>query len=208
MSLKLYDDALFNKLNKWVAGTDVHLTSVNDTKTVFETLIDEKYDKSIQLPLITISRNRGYTIQQKYKQPTSFMGARMIATPSGAVSLNIIPIRIQYQIDIYAKYLEQADEYARNMIFNIINYPKLTVEIPYEEAGFTHDANIRIASDVEDGSNISERLFAGQFSRLILTIDIDDAFLFDVRVKNNILIGEFCTEAEGTSKEQSIVDDK
>ncbi|MBO5711334.1 MAG: hypothetical protein J6R47_00710, partial [Acholeplasmatales bacterium] len=103
---------------------------------------------------------------------------------------NAIPIGIAYQLDIYTRYLEEADEYARNFIFNIINYPKLTIELPYESQGIKHDANIRITSDIDDNSDIPERLIPGQFTRLTLGINIDDAYLFDVRVKDNLSIKE------------------
>ena len=52
----------------------------------------------------------------------------------------------------------------------------------------SHDANIRVTSDVEDNSDIPERLIPGQFTRLTLGISIDDAYLFDVRIKDNLSI--------------------
>jgi len=47
-----------------------------------------------------------------------------------------------------------------------------------------------LANDVEDNSDIAERLISGQFSRLTLQINIDDAYLFDVKVRDNYLITE------------------
>ena len=100
--------------------------------------------------------------------------------------LQAVPIGIGYQIDVYTRYLAEADEYARNLVYNIINYPKLTIEIPYENSKLQHDANIRILSDVEDNSDIPERLISGQFSRFTIGINIDDAYLWDVRIKDNL----------------------
>lgn len=188
MAVRFYDDALLAKLKKWTADTQVQLTGVNETKRLFEVVADKTSDKPIQLPLIALSRNGGYTIQEKYKQPRSYNGSKIIATVENGVRLNAIPIGITYQLDIYARYLAEADEYARNIVFNIINYPKLTIEIPYEDTGFQHDANIRLTTDVEDNSDIPERLIPGQFTRFTIGIDIDDAYLFDVRIKDNISI--------------------
>ena len=190
MAVRFYDDALLAKFKKWTADTQVQLTGVNDTKRLFEVILDKQNDKPIQLPLIAISRNGGYTIQERYKQPRSYTGSRMIQNPDAAAKLNAIPIGISYQIDIYARHLAEADEYARNIVFNIINYPKLNIEIPYEDSGLTHDANIRLTTDVEDNSDIPERLISGQFTRFTIGIDIDDAYLFDVRVKDNLSIVE------------------
>ena len=62
------------------------------------------------------------------------------------------------------------------------------MEIPYENIGLTHDANIRITSDIEDNSDIPERLINDQFKRLTVQFNIDDAYLFDVRIKDNLSI--------------------
>ena len=190
MGVKFYDDALLKKLQRWTAGTHLNITGVNESKRLFEVVADKGNDKPIELPLITISRSGGYTIQSKYKQPRSFNGHTLVQTESAGVKLNAIPIGITYQLDIYTRYLEEADEYARNIVFNIINYPKLTIEIPYEDMGFTHDSNIRLTTDVEDNSDIPERLISGQFSRLTIGLDIDDAYLWDVRIKDNLSIVE------------------
>ena len=190
MAVRFYDEALVNKLKKWTQDTDVTLLGVNETRKRFEVLADKTNDSPIKLPLIALSRNGGYTILSKYKQPLSYDGNKFIQTPDKGVLVNGIPISISYQIDIYTRYLEEADEYARNIVFNIINYPKLNIEIPYEDIGLTHDANINLASDVEDNSDIPERLIPGQFTRLTIGIAIEDAYLFDVRIKKNMSIVE------------------
>ena len=190
MAVRFYDEALLKKFQKWTADTQVQLTSINETRRLFEVVADKTNDKPIQLPLIALSRNGGYTIQEKYKQPRSYNGSALVVTTDSGAKLNAIPIGISYQIDIYARHLAEADEYARNIVFNIINYPKLNIEIPYEDSGLTHDANIRLVTDVEDNSDIPERLISGQFTRFTIGIDIDDAYLFDVRVKDNLSIVE------------------
>ena len=190
MAVRFYDDALLKKLQKWTADTQIMLTGVNETHRMFETIADTKNDRPFQLPLITLSRNGGYTILSKYKQPLSYMGGKIYQSPERGVRLNAIPIDVTYQIDIYTRNLAEADEYARNIVFNIINYPKLTIEIPYEDTGMLHDANIRLISEVEDNSDIPERLISGQFTRFTIGIGIDDAYLFDVRIRDNLSIVE------------------
>jgi hypothetical protein len=190
MAVRFYDEALLQKLHKWAANSPLTITGVNETRRLFEVIADSTNDRPIKLPLIALSRNAGYAISNKYKQPLSYNANTLTQTAETGTKLNAIPIRIPYQIDIYTRYLEEADEYARNIIFNIVNYPKLTVEIPYMDSGYTHDANIRLTTDLDDNSDIPERLIPGQFTRLTLGIDIDDAYLFDVRVKDNLSIVE------------------
>jgi len=188
MAVRFYDEALLKKLQNWTAGTETTLVGINETRRLFQTVADKQNDKPLQLPLIALSRNGGYMIQNRNKQPISHSGSTMIVTTTSGAKLNAIPIGINYQLDIYTRYLEEADEYARNLVFNIINYPKLRIEIPYEDCHLFHDANIRLISDVEDNSDIPERLVSGQFTRFTLGIDIDDAYLFDVRIKDNLSI--------------------
>lgn len=197
MSVSLYDDALLNKFKKWTAGAPVFLTGVNETTRLFEVLSDKTNDQPIKLPLIALSRPGGYRISNKNKRPLSFNGHTFQATEARGAKVNIVPIEISYQIDVYARYLKEADEYARNLVFNIINYPKLTVELPYESLGIKHDANIRLTSEIDDNSDIPQRLIPGQFTRFTLGINIDDAYLFDVRVQDNISITDtFITVVE------------
>lgn len=190
MSIKLYDDALLNKLQNWTLDTSVTLTGVNESTRLFTTIADTSDDKPIQLPLIALSRPGGFVIEDKYKQPKSYSGVTFSHTKERSAKLNAIKISIPYQLDIYARYQEEADEYIRNIVFNIINYPNVTIEIPYHDFGIKHDSNIRLASDVEDNSDVPERLISGQFKRYTIGIVIDDAYLFDVRVKDNLRLVE------------------
>lgn len=180
MSAVLYDTALLNKLKRWTRGSNAFITGVDDTRRLFEVITDSNNDKPIELPLIALNRRGGYIITNKQKQPITFSGRPMATGPDGVATLNVIPIEIQYQLDIYTRYLSECDEYARNFVFNFINYPQLDIVIPYENANLIHHANVRLASDVEDNSDIPQRLIAGQFTRMTLTLSIDDAYLWDV----------------------------
>lgn len=196
MSLKLYDDALLDKFQKWTRGTQTTLTGVNQTARLFSKVIDEKKDKELTLPLIALSRHGGFQIEDKYKQPKSYNGLTFAQNAQQGAKVNIIRISIPYQIDVYTRYQEEADEYIRNIVFNIINYPKVQVQLPYEQLESVHDSNIRLASEVEDNSDIPERLVPGQFTRYTLQINIDDAYLFDVRLKDNLSISEITFETQ------------
>lgn len=186
MSLKLYDDALIEKLRNWTQNTSINITGPNETRRLFEVIGDQTNDKPIELPLIALSRYGGYSIVDYGvgKQPLSYDGFTLDANINQASQLNNIPIIITYQLDIYTRYFEEADEYARNLVFNIINYPKLIINIPYNNENYKHKAHMRIQSDVEDNSDIPERLIAGQFTRFTIRFVIDDAYLWDVRYRD------------------------
>ena len=186
MALYFYDTALINKLRYWTDKTDLHIYGPDETRRLFEVIGDTTRDSKIQLPLLCLRRTAGYEILNINKRPLTYDGAIAQQDDGVSIQLNAIPIIINYQLDVYAKYLQEADSYARNLVFNIINYPTLKIQIPYSTSSYlTHYANIRVASNVEDNSNIPERMVPGLFTRLTLSINIDDAYLWDIRARGN-----------------------
>lgn len=198
MSIKLYDDALLKKFSAWTLDTQITLTGVDESTRLFTVIADKNDDKPIHMPLIALSRPGGFVITDKYKQPKSYNGARVAYNEERGAKMNLIKISIPYRIDVYARYQQEADEYIRNIVFNIINYPNVKIEVPYHDLGLLHDSSIRLSSDVEDNSSVPERLISGQFTRYSLDIMIDDAYLFDIRVKDNVRIVDAYVEVQQT----------
>ena len=194
MSASLYDKALVNKLQNWIKDDTLKITSPNETRRLFEYKADITNDKPIELPLITLRKDPTMTILQTNKKPTSFDGWRKDVISTGTTQLNNVPIQLNYQIDIYTRYEEEAEEYVRNFVFNIINYPKLEIEIPYNNSNIKHNSNIRLLPDINNNSDIPERLIPGQFTRYTISINIDDAYLWDYRTKENARIVDTSVE--------------
>ncbi len=159
--------------------------SPQDSTRLFQLRADQENDRPIKLPLIAISRDPELEIISTTKKSLSYDGIHLEATEDTSKVLNAIPIKLSYQLDIYTKYFAEADEYMRNFVFNFINYPKLSIEIPYNNAKIEHDSNVLIESTVTDSSDIPERLISGQFTRLTLKLTIDDAYLFSVPFMDN-----------------------
>lgn len=186
MAVYLYDEALVNKLKLWTQNTDIHVYGPNETSRLFATIADEKNDEPIKLPLLALSRPEGFTVTNPNKQPLSFDGMTTEASYEKSVMLNAIPISLSYQLDIYTRYQKEADEFVRNLIFNIINFPVVTVKIPYNGADIEHDSQIILDGNVQDNSDVPERIVPGQFTRYTLSISMPDAYLWDVRVRDNV----------------------
>ena len=183
MSVGLYDQAFLDKLTNWTKDTEVRVYGPQEWRHVLETIADNENDK-ISLPIIILRRLGGFNILNTGKRPLTFDGATLDANHNIASQMNVIPIEISYQLDVYTRYFEEADQYARNLVFNIINYPKLDILIPYNDENRIHHSNIRLQGEVEDNSDIPERLIPGQFTRISMKIDIDDAYLFDIRYRD------------------------
>lgn len=183
MSIALYDKALLDKLKVWTNGTNVSIVAPDESTRLFEMIADNNNDNAIKLPIISLKRPRGFTILKPQKSSMSFNGITVEKREKSAITINAIPINIDYQIDVYTRYIQEADEYIRNFVYNIINYPKLTVDIPYNGVHLKHDSNIRLTPEIEDNSDIPERLISGQFTRLTMNIYIDDAYLWDLPIR-------------------------
>lgn len=176
-----------------------------ETSRLFEIEADVNKDRALQLPVIALSRNKDIELLCTKKQPRTFnaipmkIGDTPIVDPTtqdfnatvreagsigkkdiSYISMNVIPMKIGYQLDLYTKGMSEADEYIRNFVFNFINYPKLTVELPYLDLKLQHNATITLEESVTDNSDIKEHLFADQFVRFTLRLDIDDAYFFSL----------------------------
>lgn len=186
MACRYYDDLIVAKLKKWLPdNSTLRVLKPDESKRFFELTAEDNNDQKFQLPLLAVSRNNDIDIELTIKNPKSYDGLKIYQTPEETLQFNVIPIRLQYQLDIYTKTFEECDEYVRNFLFKLINNPVIKIEIPYNNAHIEHIANIRVLSPVSDTSNISERLFSGQFTRFTIQMEIQDAFLFSLPYRKN-----------------------
>lgn len=186
MSIGLYDEALVNKIQKWVKDPSIQILKPDEVTRLFQIKADQGYDKPIQLPLIALSRDREISILNRNKQPKTFDGIVYKADEKYSIPITAVPIELRYQLDIYTKDRAHADEYVRNFVFNFINLPKLKVVLPYMNSNIEHISNIWLDGNIMDNSDISERLFPDQFTRYTIRLVIDDAYLFSMPTKENV----------------------
>ena len=189
MATRLYDEAFVKKLQGWTQDTNLKIYSPTDTQRLFEVIADAKEDKPIELPIICLRRPFGYRIKNTNRQPLAYSAKVIEKSNEKVKTLNAIPIELTYQIDIYTRYYAEADEFVRNLVFNLINYPTLTVVVPYLGENLLHDSTLELAEEVEDTSDIPERFVLGNFTRLSLGVTIPNAYLWDIRVKGTTSIG-------------------
>ena len=158
---------------------------VDDTERLFEIVLDDAKDKPIELPILCLRRLGAFTVQNISKKPMAFDGVTLDASENISKTLNAIPIDINYQLDIYTRYRLEAEEYARNLVFNIINYPKVDVIIPYMGYDYIHSSSIVLSPQVDNNSDIPERLSFGQFTRYTINFSIQNAYLWDIQERPN-----------------------
>lgn len=186
MACRYYDDILTEKIKRWIPeASKLRVLKPDETKRLFELTAEDNKDKAFKLPMVAISRNNDIELLTAIKNPQSFDGLRLLNNSNQTLMLNIIPIRLQYQLDIYTKKSDEADEYVRSFLFKLINNPLLKINIPYNNTFLEHTANIRVLDTVSDTSDISERIFSGQFYRWTIQLEVQDAFLFSLPYRNN-----------------------
>lgn len=214
MAISYYDDAIIEKLKKWVPDTNkLRVLDPDDTKRLFELKADDTNDAPVQFPFITLSRNKDLEISSTIKQLRSFDGLHIISpneqgrmVPEKTALFNAIPVKTTYQINIYTKHRYEADEYLRNFLFKLINNPQIIVDIPYNNLGLKHTAYLRILDTVSDTSDIAQRLFPGQFYRWTIQLELQDGFLFNIPYKTNFSLAEAGVTVE--SEQRNIVSDE
>ena len=195
MSANLYDDAIAQKLQNMLnKDSGIHILKPDETTRLFNEKADMSHDK-ITLPIIALSR-RGYRILNSNKQPKSYDGIKIVKRDKynnvikeeSALKLNAIPIQLNYQLDIYTLDLDDCENYSREFIFQLVNHPTGEVFIPYNDANVTHKFTIHVEQEVEDNSDIRERLFPSQFTRYTISFMVDDAYLFSIPNKKTVEI--------------------
>ena len=188
MAISYYDDAITQKIKGWLADSSrLRVLSPDESTRLIQLQAEDSEDQPLKLPLIAISRNKDLEIESTIKQNKSFDGLIIgkDAIGSTTVHLNVIPVKTTYQLDIYTKKRIEADEYVRQYLFKLINNPQIIIEIPYNNYIVKHTANLRVLSTVSDTSDIPTHIFAGQFYKWTIQLELQDGFLFSIPQKQN-----------------------
>lgn len=166
MAVRYYDDILIAKIKRWLPdNSNIRVLKPDESKRLFEVQADDRKDMALSLPMIALSRDNDIELLSNIKQLKSFSGLALKRTSDQTIQMNVIPIKLMYQLDIYTKEQDVGDEYMRNFLFKLINNPSIKIDIPYNNTHFEHIANIRVQPNVSDTSAITERIFSGQFTR-------------------------------------------
>ena len=167
MSFTLYDKALHEKIKNWALDPEATVLAPDETRQMLSIKADKQHDRPIKLPLITLNRNRESTVRITGNRPMSNRGLVFNSDYKISDHLNAVPVSLGYTLNIYCRTMEEADEYVRNFLFNLINYPKVGISIPYNNSNLFYTSYLTLL-----------RLVPGQFSRFTISIALNDAYLF------------------------------
>ena len=181
---------LSTRFKKWVKDPNLRILRPDEVTRMIQIRADIANDGPLKLPVIAISRDTEVEIMDINRKPLTYDGLIKEATYDQSLQINAIPIRLSYQIDIYTRFFAEGDEYLRNFIFNLVNYPRLTITLPYHDKNIEHNAYITLMATVEDNSDIAQRLFPDQFTRWTIKFVVENAKLFSTPYVTNIHMAE------------------
>ena len=197
MACRYYDEALTKKIKDAIMTNDkiLVLSPEESSEELFSTKADLNHD-NLSLPMISLIRKRDIDILNTNKKPLTYDGIRLqfydkdgkLVQGDKALKLNAIPLKLEYQLDIYTLKEYEADEFAREFLFFFINNPRLTIQLPYNGVKATHNSTVRVETPLVNNSDIPQKLFKDQFYRYSLNLYVDDAYYFSIPSMNTILI--------------------
>ena len=107
MAIRYYDDVIAAKLKRWNPAADLRVLKPNEVKRLFALNAEDTQDNHLTLPCIALSRNNDLEIGVNVKTPKSYAGLKLRQTEAETLILNAIPVKPQYQLDIYTKTAEE-----------------------------------------------------------------------------------------------------
>lgn len=177
MSVYFYDKALVTHFRDILDDNRIHILPVEQAIRFTAQLQRD----DVKFPLISTTR-LGYSIRSSDRNFAALhSGGYQRRTSEGTnMFAQIIPIRIEYQLDVFTVDQRSCDELIRELIFHISQHPTLSVEIPYC-LDTEHVFNIFLDDDIVDNSDTVEHVNKGVLFRNTLTLYTDDAYLFASR---------------------------
>ena len=174
MSVKCYDDAIVKRFRAVFGTNNVYVLPVENAIRFTAQL---KRD-DITFPLISTTR-LGYSIvgdnvNYNAKMTGSFVRREDDNNNTFATS---IPIRIEYQMDIFTVDRESCDDIVRELIFFFLTRPTLVAHFEYG-LDIKQNFTLLMNDDILDNSDTVEHINNGVMFRNTLTFYVDDARLY------------------------------
>lgn len=179
MSVTLYDNALLDKFTNPETGVFENTVLSPPDEAFMRCAELPANGGQVKLPLISIYRE-GYTInlenwnyrrfrigqKQSYPDPNTKTEVTMVRT---------LPIKIEYQIDVWATSKTQVDAIVRELVFWLLDSPYVKIEVPNSD--YRPEVSFKI-EDIVDNSEIMSFEERGRFYRMTIPIVFEEAHLF------------------------------
>jgi hypothetical protein len=193
MSVKAYDDAIINKFRSIFNDNTIYILPVENAIRFSAQLNKD----NVKFPMISTTR-LGYSIRKSDINFSAKMYGSFVTRDgeNNNVFAQTIPIRIEYQLDVFTVDHESCDEIVRELIFFFEQHPTLEAHFDYG-LNIDHNFNIYLNEEIVDNSDTVEHVNNGVMFRNTLTFYTDDAILFRSKKQKQ---GEVIAKVEPLSK--------
>lgn len=173
MSFGCYDKAIIENFQKLFNTGNVHILPVEDALRFTSQLNRD----DVEFPLISTTR-LGITILSSEVNQAQKTTGHLVRRDgyNNNVFAQSIPIRIEYQLDIFTVERWACDEITRELIFYFYQHPTLVAHFDYG-LNIEHNFNLFLNDDIVDNSDTIEHVNTGVKFRNTLTFYTDDARL-------------------------------
>lgn len=173
MSAYIYDKAIVD-LFESITGDSIF---INPPENAIRNTSQLNGD-SIKFPLISLNRT-GFSIRQEELNFNALhQGATVTINKNNTVTnARIIPIRLEYQVDVFTVDKKTNDEIIRELVFYLYLHPTHKVKIEYG-LDFEHKFNLFLDSDIQDNSDVVGHIDNGVLFRNTFTMYCPDAYLW------------------------------
>lgn len=173
MSFGCYDDAIIENFRKVFNDDRIYILPVEDAFR----FVSQLNRDDVKFPLISTTR-LGVTILSSEVNQAQKMTGHLVRRDgfNNNVFAQSIPIRIEYQLDIFTVDRRTCDEITRELIFYFYQHPTLVAHFDYG-LDIDHNFNLFLNDDVVDNSDTLEHVNKGVKFRNTLTFYTDDARL-------------------------------
>lgn len=171
----LYDEAITNKFKSLFQDSRITVQLAENAIRYVAQLKDD----NITFPLVNLNRTDWSLRDDDISWAQSRTGVANRINPDNTISvMRAIPIRLEYQVDVYTVDRFTNDEIYRELIFYFLKHPTLEVDIPYTVDG-KHVFNFDVNPDIQDNSDTVEHINKGVLYRYTSTWVVKDAYLFE-----------------------------
>ena len=176
--LQLYDDKLYDYF-KETFKADVAVVPVSE----YWTVVSMHEEGQLQLPAIVL----GLSTWTNAKELESWVIAKKGRTDrirnNKLVNEQAIPVQLDYTITLLATTQDDIDELTSEVLFCILNYPRLTIDLPYGSDRQIH-AQIIQNGDLQDSSARDKFSETGILYQEIIPIRVLGSNIININEKN------------------------
>lgn len=176
--LQLYDDKLFDYF-KETFKADVAVVPVSE----YWNVVSMHEEGQLQLPAIVLGRTTWTNAKDLESWVIAKKGRNDRIKNNKAIQEQAIPVQLDYTITLLATTQDDIDELTSEVLFCILNYPRLTIDLPYGSDRQIH-GQIMQNGDLQDSTARDKFSDTGILYQQIIPIRVLGSNIINIREQN------------------------